>query len=369
MGEGWYTFKDQGREARNLVLLALTGKSNPKASQVYGILKKDKQVIRAIVLDKDGKSFTLDALRSFYVLAIEKIEYDSRRDDSKEPLKDIEHLNLYFKYCRENDSLRKLGWGIPNGWTEPRISGFSEKEVVRVLDLLNCDEQVKQFNESLENLCRFYNFPVIAPTFFAQKWLLKRLFSTLRNANRFNHCSKMYLIDVDSLQCSNYSTFLNEIINVLSIPETRDLTDSEKLCKICDSNLPTVLVIKNFREYSEIMDKFTANLAKFAVTNSILSPSPRLVIFWIDEFLPSFNMPNDDFLTSLDPLNKIAMGDITKWVDTHKIEHKILAKYEPILKSLSLESQKPHIALGQICEKLDVYGGMATIKKNWDLSA
>lgn len=186
MCEGRYIFTDTGRKARSVVLSALTGKSHPTATQVYGILKKDKQVIRAIVLEKDGTSFTLDALRSFYVLAIEKIEYDSRRDDSKEPLKDIKHLNLYFKYCRENDSLQKLGWGIPNGWTEPRILGFSEEKVVSVLDLLNCDEQVKQFNKSLENLCRFYNFSVVAPTFFAQKWLLKRLFLTLRNANRFN---------------------------------------------------------------------------------------------------------------------------------------------------------------------------------------
>jgi hypothetical protein len=372
MDENWYFFTDEGKKACDAVLTALTGKfpgSKKTIADVRKHVTTDKEVVSAI-LEISGYPFTSESLKNFFTLAIHKIEYKDRKGSMvvSRDFFEINHLHLYFTYCRENDCDNKERWRIPDAWImKSGISKKTEKKIVNALDLLNCTRQEDKFGESFQHSRGFYNFSVVAPTSLVRNYLLKRLFSQLNK--EWRGCSKLYLINMSNLQCVKYSKFLDELIKIIGISEHQASTDEEKLAIVCDCNFPTVLNICNFQEDDEILEKFTEDLFKYFQNNRSLSPHPRLVIFWNDRSPPCFNMPSEDFLVSLEPLNEISLSDIDKWVKTHKEKHKILAKYEVILLGLLLDWQKPQLVLDKICETLGVPDGITTIKNNWDLGS
>lgn len=372
MDKNWYFFTDDGKKACDAVLTALTGKFSGRKKTIADVrehLTTDKEVISAIL--GNGKPFTLESLKDFFTTAIEEIESNYRRNPEMASggLVDISsHLQVYFNYCRCNEYENKKSWEIPDTWiVKSAISKKTERKIVTALDLLNCINQEDKFGASLQHSCGFYNFSVVAPTSLVRNYLLKRLFSNLNKSWR--GCSKLYLINMSSLQCVKYSTFLDELIKIIGISDCQASTDGQKLAVICDYNFPTVLNICNFHEDDTILEKFTKDLFDYFQANRSLSPQPRLVIFWTDRAPPCFNMPSEDFLVSLDPLNEISLGDIKEWIETHKEKHKILAKYEKILSGLLLDWQKPQDVLDKICETFGVPNGITTIKNNWDLRA
>ncbi len=373
MDENWYTFTDEGKKACDAVISALTGKfpgSRKTIADVRKHLQMDKEVISAM-LGNSGKPFTLKSLKIFFTTAIEEIESKARKDPklALQGFADTNnHLQVYFTYCRCNEYENKKSWEIPVVWIKrSEISKNTEKKIVNALDLLNCANQEDEFGQCLLQSHSFYNFSVIAPTSLVRNYLLKRLFSSL--TKKWPGCSKLYLINMSNLQCVKYSRFLDELIKIIGISDHQSSTDDQKLAIICDCNFPTVLNICNFQEDNEILEEFTKKLFNYFQNNRSSSAHPRLVIFWNDRSPPCFNMPSESFLVSLDPLNEISLGDINKWIETHKEKHKILAKYEGILSGLLLDWQKPQDVLDKICETLGVPDGITTIKNNWDLGS
>jgi hypothetical protein len=371
MDENWYVFTDEGKEACDAVLTALTGKfpgSKKTIADVRKHLTIDKEVISAI-LGNSGKPFRLKSLKSFFTTAIEEIESKHRKESkttSKRFADASNHLQAYYTYCRCNEYENKKSWEIPDTWIkESGISKNTERRIVNALDLLNCIPQETTFGASFLHSCGFYNFSVVAPTSLVRNYLLKRLFSNLNQTWR--GCSKLYLVNMSNLQCVKYSNFLDELIKIIGISGYQATTDQQKIAIICDCNFPTVLNIFNFQEDNKILEKFTKDLFDYFQANRSCSPQPRLIIFWNDRAPPCFNMPSEDFLVSLEPLNEISLSDINKWVTAHKEKHKILAKYESILLGLLLDWQDPQGVLDQICETLGVPNGITTIKNNWDL--
>jgi hypothetical protein len=321
VSDHWCKLNPAGIAARDELLRLLELPAT--ASTVANYLKiagfKNLDRIRTITPILNNQPVLYEGLREFFVRAIEKIEYIYRNRHQDGRIIDeavCRKLNCqyifqdrdnncfiglreYFDYCLRNNIEEKHRWAIeglydrvpasPSNRKTKVVRSNHQRPLVKVeesLHYLNYKTQEFDLREALRQPSQCMAFSVVAPNDITQKWVMDRLLTKV--TKQFKDLRNPFYINLDeSLIGDDYQEFLKKLSNHIGVKT------SQVLEEICNSNSLTVLIVHQFRQFEDIQAKIVREVEKNLERQSPNIEQPRIIIFWLDECRPSFQLNRD----------------------------------------------------------------------------
>jgi hypothetical protein len=144
------------------------------------------------------------------------------------------------------------------------------------------------------------------------------------------------------------------------------------LKKICNSNSPNALIIRNYKGMEHVSDVFLNNLLQQYDLRTDISQQPNLMIFWVGDSYPAtgldFTEPANNSFIDLPELREINPFDINQWVVENRQSYQRMANV--CTKKLGQVLPRwgtPHVVLREICKQLGVNGGITEINGLWKI--